>query len=296
MTKRIFGAPLTNIINRQTCKKQIALTEAEQVVLTTHSRAEQKEICSMAKYSNKIMTYYETLDNVFIFKEKDITFEMRSLLADWLISCTNKLSLSDDTYYLGIHLIDRFLSGRSISTSKLQLVGITALVIAAKYEEVLYPDLGCFISLSDQSFTECEVKRAEKYMLYSLDYKLDYVNPLLFLRRAAKANNYEARSRKMAKYFLELMFLYPNFMKYKKNILGTTAMYLARKICQTDYNKNLLFFYSKVDRTELKCCFDDLVKLIYSDPKYENLENKYANTSSFDASHVARAYARKYFN
>jgi G2/mitotic-specific cyclin 1/2 len=151
------------------------------------------------------MNYYESFDKVFNFIEKDITYEMRSLLADWIISCHEKLDLSDDTLHLSIYLIDRFLSGRQIALNKLQLVGITALFIASKYEEVSCPDINSFLTLSDRSFDQNDMKKAEKFMLYSLDYNLSYVNPLNFLRRVAKANNYEAKSRKMAKYFLELV-------------------------------------------------------------------------------------------
>lgn len=296
MAKRPCGMPLANITNRQQHRKHAPLTEAEQAVFQAHLQAEKREICAMAKYSGKIMKYYEDLDQTFAFVEKDITFEMRSLLTDWLISCCEKLCLSDDTLYLCIYLIDRFLSGRAISPSKLQLVGITALVISAKYEEVVCPDLSSFLLLSDRSFSESEIKRAEKYMLYSLGYKMSFVSPLIFLRRVSRANNYEARSRKMAKYFLELMVLHRKFMGYKMNILGITAMYLARKICQTDYNKNLFFQYARIERSEMRECFEDLTRLIYAAPKYENLENKYGKTSMFEVNLVARAYAQKNFN
>lgn len=304
MAKRLFGAPLKNITNvtgRQASKgtsvdNNDRLSSSDMIVLAAHQKAEKSEICSMSKYSKQIMEYYDKNDIVFTFQEKNITFEMRSLLVDWLVSCCEKLSLSDDTFYLCVYFVDRFLSGRDISTDKLQLVGITALVIAAKYEEVVCPDLSSFILLSDRSFSEGEIKKAEKYMLYMLDYRLDYVNPLFFLRRAAKANNYEARSRKMAKYFMELMNLHREFQCYKKNILGTTAMYLARKICQSDQNKGLLFYYTNIDRNEIRSCFDSLVKIIYKSAEYENVEIKYANPAMFEVNLIARAYAEKNFN
>ena len=50
------------------------------------------------------MNYYEILDKVYIFVEKDITFKMRSLLNDWMISCQRKLALNDDTLFLSIFI------------------------------------------------------------------------------------------------------------------------------------------------------------------------------------------------
>lgn len=296
ITRKVFAEPLKNITNKRSNSKNTSLTSAECDVLLHHQHSDQTEICAMNKYNKEIETYFESLDLTFQFTEKEITFEMRSLLIDWVISCHEKINLCDDTLHLSIFLIDRFLDGRSISTAKLQLVGVTALFIASKYEEVVCPDLCSFVLLGDRSFSETEIKKAEKYLLYSLNYEIKYVNPLYFLRRVSKANNYESKSRKMAKYFLELMALERDFYHFKKSTICVTAMYLARKICQSDINKNLFFHYSKLDKTDIRECFDLLVKLIYSEPKYTNLEDKYGKDETFNVNNVARSFAKIHFN
>jgi hypothetical protein len=73
-------------------------------------------------------------------------------------------------------------------------------------------------------------------------------------------------------------------------------MYLARKILQVDYNKSLFFLYSKLERSEMKDCFESLVKLIYSEAKYDNLERKYSHESKYKVSIIARDYAEQNFN
>ncbi|KAI5148716.1 G2/mitotic-specific cyclin 2 [Enteropsectra breve] len=295
MARKVSLAPFKNITNRANSKKDTYLSSEEQQVLIKHKENDQRAPCSVSKYSSAIFEHYTNLDKIFEFREVDVTWEMRSLLIDWLISCHEKLKLSDDSLHMCIFLIDRFLSARNLSPSKLQMVGITALVIAAKYEEVMCPDLNSFLSLSDGSFGTDDLKKAEKYMLFSIDYNLEYVNPLVFLRRAAKANNYESKSRKMGKYFLELMLLHKQFAKYTKNLLCATAMYLSRKICKTDFNKNLFYYYSKIERGEIRECFDELVRLIFLDPLYENIETKYSRPSQMEVSVVARQYAREHF-
>lgn len=296
IARKVFAEPLKNITNKKANVKRPSLTTVECDVLQHHQLSDRNEICAMNKYNKEIELYFESLDFQFQFIEKEITFEMRSLLIDWVIACHDKLELCDDTLHLAIFLIDRFLDGRSISTAKLQLVGVTSLFIASKFEEVVCPDISSFIILGDNAFSESEIKKAEKYLLYSLNYEIKYVNPLFFLRRVSKANNYESKSRKMAKYFLELMSLERDFYQFKKGIISTTAMYLARKICQTDINKNLFFHYSKLDKTDIRECFDLLVKLIYSEPKYMNLESKYNKDTTFHVNHVARSFAKIHFN
>lgn len=295
ITRKPFAEPLKNITNRRSNTSKNALTGPEKDVFLSHLCSDEQEICAMSKYFKQIEIYFESLDTIFNFEEKDITFEMRSLLIDWVIDAHDRLNLCDDTLHFCIFLIDRFLGGRSISTNKLQLVGITALFIAAKFEEVVCPDLCSFVTLTSNMFNETDIKKAEKYMLYGLEYNVKYVNPLYFLRRVSKANNYERKSRKMAKYFLELMILNKEFYTFKKCVLCTTAMYLARKICQADINKNLFFMYAKLSREDMRKCFDLLVKLIYAEPKYTNLENKYGKEASFFVNRIAREFAKTYF-
>ena len=44
-----------------------------------------------------------------------------------------------DTLYLAISYMDRFLSVQTVSRSRLQLVGVTCMLVAAKYEEIYAP-------------------------------------------------------------------------------------------------------------------------------------------------------------
>lgn len=296
ITRKAFAEPLKNITNRRQNIIKTQLSESERDAFLSHLYSDKNEICAVSKYRKQIENYFESLDSPLVFLEKDISFEMRSLLIDWVIGIHEKLGLCDDTLHFGIFLIDRFLHDRSISVNKLQLVGITALFIASKIEEVVCPDLNSFVVLANNNFSELEIKKAEKYMLYSLDYDIKYVNPLYFLRRASKANNYERKSRKMAKYLLELMTLHWGFYKFKKCVLCTTAMYLARKICQSDINKNLFFMYANLTRDDIKECFDLLVKLIFDEPKYPNLERKYEKGMMLSVNVIAREFAKSHFN
>jgi len=276
--------------------KPVNLTEEEQELLKIHNYSEKHNLLSMHRYRQQIMEYYDGLDKSVDYSTISIPLEMRSLLIDWIISICERLSISDDALYLSIYLIDRFLIASTISSTKIQLVGVTALLIAAKYEEVLCPDIASFIMLIDHAYTDEDIKRAEKYMLHVLGYKIEYVNPLIFLRRASKANNYEMVSRKMGKYFLEIMMVYPQFLGFSKNVIGSTAMYLSRKICRTDVNRNLFNLYTNAGREEMKGCLNELTRIIYQEIKYENVENKYAKASMHEVSIKARRYAQENFN
>jgi hypothetical protein len=69
-------------------------------------------------------------------KQTTLTVTMRAILVDWLVEVHMKFRLVPETLYLCINILDRYLSIVDVERSKLQLVGVTALFIACKYEEI----------------------------------------------------------------------------------------------------------------------------------------------------------------
>lgn len=125
----------------------------------------------VAEYVKDIMQYLWQLESKhlpsasYMEQQKEINWSMRSILVDWLIEVQWKLRLLPETLFLSINLIDRFLSKRAVSLVKLQLVGLTATLIASKVEEVLAPSVSNFIYLADNAYDQGELLKAERYML-----------------------------------------------------------------------------------------------------------------------------------
>lgn len=63
----------------------------------------------------------------------------------------------DETLFLTVNIIDRFLEKQSVVRKKLQLVGMTAMLLACKYEEVSVPIVEDFVLISDKAYTRKEV-------------------------------------------------------------------------------------------------------------------------------------------
>ena len=68
----------------------------------------------------------------------------RSVLVDWMVGVHNLFSMKLDTLYLAVRILDRFIQGKEnkIEKKEIQLVGVTAMLIAAKYEEIRLPEVG----------------------------------------------------------------------------------------------------------------------------------------------------------
>ncbi len=117
-----------------------------------------------AEYVVEIFNYLRILEDQTMPKldymetvQEEVTWKMRGILVDWLIDVHNKFSLLPETLFLAINVMDRFLSVDSISLPKLQLLGLTCLFIASKYEEVTHPSIKNFIYMTDNGYNEEEV-------------------------------------------------------------------------------------------------------------------------------------------
>lgn len=191
-----------------------------------------------AEYVREIFDYYRALEDVtapnptYMDHQDDLEWKMRGILIDWLIEVHTRFRLLPETLFLAVNIVDRFLSQKVVPLDKLQLVGITAMFIASKYEEVLSPHVGNFVHVADDGFTVDEVLSAERYTLSTLKYDLSYPNPMNFLRRISKADNYDIQTRTLGKYFMEISLVDHRFLEFKQSHVAAAAMYLARMILE----------------------------------------------------------------
>lgn len=73
--------------------------------------------------------------------QTDINSKMRSILIDWLVEVHRKFELMPESLYLTINIVDRYLSMKIVPRRELQLVGISSMLIACKYEEIWAPEV-----------------------------------------------------------------------------------------------------------------------------------------------------------
>lgn len=190
----------------------------------------------VAEYVVEIFEYLgklevSTLPNAtYMEHQDDLEWKMRGILVDWLIEVHTRFHLLPETLFLAVNIIDRFLSAKVVQLDRLQLVGVTAMFIASKYEEVLSPHVANFRHVADDGFTEAEILSAERYVLTALNYDLSYPNPMNFLRRISKADNYDIQTRTLGKYLMEISLLDHRFMQYLPSHIAAASMFLARMI------------------------------------------------------------------
>jgi len=116
-----------------------------------------------------------------------VTVSMREILINWLIDVAVEISLSSETLFLSINFIDRYLAIVPVERSYFQLIGITAIFIAAKYEESNPPLLIDLVDLCDGAYEREEVIKTEEVMLNALSFKLTIATTNVFARMFLKS-------------------------------------------------------------------------------------------------------------
>lgn len=88
-------------------------------------------VCVTVLTLNQMEDKKRPLPNYMEKVQKDITANMREVLVDWLVEVSEEYKLVSDTLYLTVSYIDRFLSSHALSRNKLQLLGVSCMLIAS---------------------------------------------------------------------------------------------------------------------------------------------------------------------
>merc|ERR1712228_855045 len=137
-------------------------------------------------------------DSDFMTQQKDVNARMRMVLVDWLIEVHRKFKLLPSTYFLGINLLDRYLSKKQLHRRKLQLCGCTCLWIASKYHEIYAPEMDDFVYISDNAFSTDELTAMEVEVLKALSFELTVPTVMNYAERYSKVSaHYLGKSREM---------------------------------------------------------------------------------------------------
>lgn len=79
---------------------------------------------------------------------------MRAILISWLIEVHLKYQLQPETLFITVNIVDRYCQKKVVPRSEYQLLGVTAMLIAAKYEEIYVPKIEDFVDITDNTYSK----------------------------------------------------------------------------------------------------------------------------------------------
>ncbi|NXP54735.1 CCNB2 protein, partial [Heliornis fulica] len=213
---------------------------------------------------------------------KTINGRMRAILVDWLVQVHSRFQLLQETLYMCVAVMDRFLQSYSVARKQLQLVGVTAMLLAAKYEEVLSPYVGDFVYITDNAYTGDEVREMELTILKELNFDLGRPLPIHFLRRASKAGEADAKQHTLAKYLMELTLIDYDMVHHRPSEIAAAALCLSQKILgHNEWGAKQQYYTGYTEDSlemTMKHMAKNVVKVNEKLTKYTAIKNKYASS------------------
>ena len=165
----------------------------------------------------------------FMVDQKEINSKMRSILIDWLIDVHFKFGFTDETLFLTVSIIDRYISFSQITRANFQLLGITSLMIACKHEEIDLPKMDDFIYITDHAYVKNEMIKMEYDVLNKLNFSFLYPSPIKFFEYLSLHFNFDKKMHMMGKYLMESFLLDIKNFKYKPSIIACACAYIVMK-------------------------------------------------------------------
>ena len=156
----------------------------------------------------------------------------RAFLVEWIIDVHRKFRLVPETLYVTVFLIDRFLSLKQIKKNQLHILGVTALLISTKYEEIYPPELKDLLSVSENKFTRTEVLQMERDMLITMQFDVTAPSAYRFLERYRRLSSIafaDDRVFFLAQYLQEISLLDASLLNYNPSEIAAAALILASK-------------------------------------------------------------------
>lgn len=226
------------------------------------------------EYSREIFEFLRRTEHINKAKigflgtiQTQITDKMRAILIDWLLEVHQRFELLPETLFFAINLIDRFLSKVNVNLKQFQLLGVTSMHIASKYEEIYAPEIRDFIYVTERSCTRADILEMEGKILSELEFDLLYISPFRFLERFhfVGNDNTDKKTFFMAQYLIELSLLEYNMLSYSSSLIAASALFLSRKIFKVDEGSswnNTLQLHTGYKEKDLVTCSKDLCKIL----------------------------------
>jgi hypothetical protein len=154
----------------------------------------------------------------------------RSKVASWLLEFEDEFGLSQDTIYVAVNYMDRYLSQVSTKRSLLQLLAMGAILVASKLHEACPLRMSDLRELADGTYAESDIKLMELELLRVIQWQLHPVTPQavmshLILYVADVATQHAVLEDAVT--FLDVALPEPEFMKFAPSVQATAAVLCA---------------------------------------------------------------------
>ena len=173
---------------------------------------------------------YQNMDAV----QTVVTHRMRGILVDWLIDVAERFKCCSETLHLAVALTDRFLMMNRVAKAELQLLGVSAMLLASKYEMVYPPELRDFIYIAACTYTKEDIVRMERQLFVALEFNVTIptTNALANCILGQQDPTPTAKQRSVVSFLLETMLVAAMYNSTPPHVIACACVFLSRVWCQ----------------------------------------------------------------
>ena len=227
----------------------------------------------------------------YMANQPEINEIMRAILIDWIIDVHLRFNLRQDTLFMTIWLIDAYLSFALVQRDKLQLLGITCLLISGKAHEIYYPQHNKLLEMTDNAYIKEEMLTMENEILKKLNFFIVCPNPIDFYNILSKMFNFEKKQYYLGNYFIEAALINYPILKYSSSVIASSCAYLVMKYYKID-GYQILYNNFIVNEKCPEDVIKDAAKEIYflvdnlSKSKFKSVKKKFSLTQFENVSEI----------
>ena len=131
------------------------------------------------------------------------------MFVNWLIKIHNKFDLCDRTYFLAVNIFDRYLGENPVKKEKLKVLICASLLVASKFEEILFNELRDYQIVSNFEFTQSGLLDMEADILKTLGFRIFQPCHMSMIEIIRKHYELQTGFSKMVIYLLKLCTMNP---------------------------------------------------------------------------------------
>ena len=230
-------------------------------------------------------------NNIFKLQDSsEINEKHRSVVIEWLSYIIHYFSQSNETLFMCINIMDRYITKKKVTLNNYQLVAISSYLIASKYEDTNSPSIDDLIYISKNIYSHNNIIEMEIDILSTLNFDIFSVSSYQFFSFFYLISNLNNKILFcLGHLILELCLLNIDLMSYDSSQLAIGSFIIAKKSLEIKgglSNIKLFYNYNENDMIEIqKKIVLFLNRIVYSNKNCLILE-KYEKKKYLSVSYI----------
>ncbi|XP_060039572.1 G2/mitotic-specific cyclin-B3 [Erinaceus europaeus] len=244
-------------------------------------------------YTKDIFMYMKEREHKFMVKsymnwQTEINAHMRSLLIDWLVEVQISFEMSHESLYLAVKLLDHYLMKVIGKKDELQLLGSTAFLIAAKFEEPYPISVEDCLYICDDHYQKKELLTMEANMLKMLNFDIGIPTSYHFLRKYAQCIHVDMVTITLSRYICERTLQEYDYVKERPSKLAAASFLLALYMKKLHHWTASLEYYSGYKSLELHPLVRQMNSMLTAnfEDKLGAVHSKYSHRAYFEVTKI----------